>query len=130
MDDLGRYLQNAHHAEPTRFSDDELKHINALAQKRYRQWHWNFGDSPAYDFSRSTRTPGGTIDIRMKVKDGTIQGIRIFGDFFGIDPVSDMEQRLTGCRHDPESIKKILNGIDLERYIKDVTIEQLVHAMF
>lgn len=130
MDDLGRYQQNAHHAESRQFRDEDLMHINTLARERYRQWHWNFGDSPAYDFARSTRTPGGTIDIRMKVKDGTIQGLRIFGDFFGIDPVSDLEQRLTGCRHDPESIKKMLNGIVLERYIKDVTIDQLVHSMF
>ena len=130
MEDLGRYMQEAHHAVLTQFSDDDLKQINDIAQKRYRQWNWNFGDSPAYDFSRSTRTPGGTIDIRMKVKDGTIQGIRIFGDFFGIDPVSDMEKRLTGCCHDPQSIKKILNAVDLERYIKDVTIDHLLHSMF
>ncbi len=130
MDDLGQHMLNAHDALLSQFSDDDLKQINDLAQKRYRQWDWNFGDSPAYDFSRSIRTPGGTIDIRMKVKDGTIQGIRIFGDFFGIDPVSDMEKRLTGCRHAPHSIKKILNAVDLERYIKDVSVDHLVHCMF
>ncbi|WP_320039930.1 lipoate--protein ligase [uncultured Desulfobacter sp.] len=130
MEDLGRYMQKAYQAVLTRFSDDDLKQINDLAQKRYRQWDWNFGDSPAYDFSRSIRTPGGTIDIRMKVKEGTIQRIRIFGDFFGIDPVSDMEKRLTGCRHDHQSIKKILNAVDIERYIKDVTVDQLLHCMF
>lgn len=130
MQDLGRYMQKAYHAIPTRFSDDDLRQINDLAQKRYRQWNWNFGDSPAHDFSRSTRTPGGTIDIRMTVKNGSIQSIRFFGDFFGIDPVRDMEKRLTGCRHAPQSIKKILNAVDLERYIKDVSVEHLVQTMF
>lgn len=130
MEDLGRYIQNAHHAVLTQLNDDDLKQINDLARDKYRQWSWNFGDSPAYDFSRATRTPGGTINIRMKVKDGTIQDIRIFGDFFGIEPVSDIETRLSGCRHDPQSIKDILNAVDLERYIKDVTIDHLTHAMF
>lgn len=130
MDDLGRYMQNAHHAVGTQFNEDDLKQINRLAGEKYRQWHWNFGDSPEYNFSKSTRTPGGTIDIRLEVKDGVIKGVRIFGDFFGIDPLSDIETLLTGCRHDPESIKNILKTVDLERYIKDVTIDHLIHSMF
>lgn len=128
--DLGGNMQKAHSAEPTQFSEDDLRDINDLANKKYRQWDWNYGDSPAYDFSRSTRTPGGTLDIRMKVKDGTIVGIRIFGDYFGVDPVSDIETQLTGCRHHPESIKEILNSVDIERYIKDITTDHLIDSMF
>ena len=130
MKSLGRYMQKAYNAAVTAFSDDDLEQINKLAQETYRQWAWNFGDSPAYDFSRSTRTPGGTIDIRMNVRKGTIQGIRIFGDFFGVDPVSEIETLLTGCRHAPISIKKILNTVDLERHMKDVTIDHMIQAMF
>lgn len=130
MNDLGLYMQTAYQATSVQFNDDQLAKINDLAGQRYRQWNWNFGDSPAYDFSKSMRTPGGTLDIRMKVKQGKIDAIRIFGDFFGVDPVQDLETRLKGCCHDPESIKYALKGVNLEQYIKDVAMDDLIHCMF
>lgn len=130
MDDLGLHMQKFHNAAVTRFCEKDLKQINRLASEKYQQWSWNFGESPAYDFSKSTRTPGGTLDIRMQVKDGTIEDIRIFGDFFGIDPVSDIEALLTDCRHDPQAVKKMLNTVDMQRYIKDVTSDHLIQSMF
>ena len=54
MADLGRYIQKAHHAVLTPLSDNDLKQISEIAREKYRQWRWNFGDSPTYDFSRSS----------------------------------------------------------------------------
>lgn len=130
MADLGGHIQKAHGATATRLSDADRQAIEQLAESKYRQWDWNFGASPAYDFQRSTRTPGGTIDIRMDVDEGIIRGIRIYGDFFGIDDIGDIEARLAGCRHQPDFIKERLSGIEMERYIKDVSVDQLIEAMF
>lgn len=130
MAELGKYIQTAQSATITQFGGADCQAINNLADSKYRLWDWNFGKSPDYDFRRTTRTPGGTIDIHMDVKEGTIQGVRIFGDFFGIDDIADIEARLKGCRHHAQSIRECLSGITMERYIKDVTVDQLTEAMF
>ena len=130
IEDLAAHIRHAHNGRTARLTASERAVIADLAEKRYRRWEWNFGTSPEYNFRKSSRTPGGTIDIRMDVKDGTIRGIRIFGDFFGSADIAELERRLVGCRHRRSALAKRLNGIRLEQYIKDVTPDQLIDTMF
>ena len=130
MEDLTAHIQSAHGARPAVLSAADRSAINHLADTKYRRWEWNFGSSPDYNFRKSTRTPGGTVDIRLDVEEGTIRSIRIFGDYFGTDDIGEIEKRLTGCRHHRRSLKNRLDGIALGKYIRDVTVDQLLDAMF
>ena len=130
MDDLSTHIIDAYDGQKRQLAPADRAAIDDLADRKYRRWAWNFGTSPDYNFRKSTRTPGGTIDVRMDVKEGTIHSIRIFGDFFGTADIKDIESRLTGCRHHRGALEACLADVSLEQYIKDVDVDHLIGALF
>lgn len=129
---LFTWVQKQFSITPASLSQGDRAAITRLAHEKYRswEWNWNFGASPAYNFKKSTRTPGGTLDIRLNVKNGIIRNIRIFGDYFGSSDIREIESRLAGCRHDRDAIFRKLRGIDLSTYIRGISLDALVSAMF
>ncbi|WP_027183178.1 lipoate--protein ligase [Desulfovibrio inopinatus] len=109
---------------------EEVRGIEELAEQRYRSWDWNFGDSPAYNFTRSTRTPGGLLEVHMDVKKGRIEHIRLFGDYFGVRPIGDIEALLVGCPHDRAQLAQRLEKISLDEYLKGVDLSALIDCLF
>ncbi|EGB16314.1 lipoyltransferase and lipoate-protein ligase [Pseudodesulfovibrio mercurii] len=111
-------------------SDDETAVIKTLADRRYRTWDWNFGSSPAYNFSRRTRTEGGLLDVNLYVKKGRILKARLFGDYFGVRDVDALEERLLGCRHERSELEARLADVPLDEYLHDVTLPVLLDCLF
>ena len=66
----------------------------------------------------------------LDVKQGTIQHCQIFGDFFGIGEVSDLEKRLLGIRYDRQAIEEALEGIDVEAYLGGIKKEEFVELLY
>ena len=117
---LMRYVANDQKAESSCLRADEIEGIEKLAEERYRSWHWNYGYSPNYAFERSTKTPGGVLDVRMDVRNGVIANIRLFGDYFGVRDVVELEDTLCGCRHEREALKRRLALVHIDAYIQGV----------
>ncbi|AMK12521.1 MAG: lipoate--protein ligase [Pseudodesulfovibrio sp.] len=111
-------------------SAEEQASIEALAAARYRTWEWNFGSSPAYNFSRRTRTPGGLLDVNMQVKKGLIVKARLFGDYFGVRDIDPLERRIEGCAHERTALEERLSGLPLGEYLNGVTLPVLLDCLF
>jgi lipoate-protein ligase A len=109
---------------------DEEDGIRALVASKYGTWDWNFGSSPAYGFTRSTRTAGGVVEVHLDVQHGHIRTARIFGDFFGVRPVAELEALLSGCRHERQALEERLDPVHTEAYIRDVSPAALVDCLF
>jgi lipoate-protein ligase A len=109
---------------------DEEDGIRTLVASRYGTWDWNFGSSPAYGFTRSTRTAGGVVEVHLDVQHGHIRTARIFGDFFGVRPVAELEALLSGCRHERQALEERLDPVHTEEYIRDVNPAALVDCLF
>lgn len=112
------------------FEADEKTAIDALADERYRSWDWNFGSSPAYGFKRSTRTPGGLVEAHLDVRKGRILRARLFGDYFGVRDIGDIEARLADCPHERAELEARLGGVDLDQYLKGVDLPTLLDCLF
>lgn len=108
----------------------EIQGIRELVASRYGTWEWNFGASPAYSFRRATRTPGGVVEAHLDVRDGRIGAARIFGDFFGVLPVTELEALLRGCRHDRADLAGALEGVLVADYIRDVNLDTFLDCLF
>ncbi len=54
---------------------------------------------------------------------------RIFGDFFGVGDVTDLENALVGCLHDFEHIEEALSEYDLYHYFGDIDRHELIRLM-
>ena len=109
------------------FSEEEKAEIQKLADEKYATWDWNFGFSPNYNFSRAIKIPAGFIEAHIDVtRGGNMEKVKIFGDFFASEPIEDLENQLTGQKHDIGFLKEYLKDIDLTKYFGNVTSEEIL----
>lgn len=127
---LMAYVSHTQQTDSSRLRLDEIEAIEKLSEERYRSWNWNFGYSPKYAFERSTKTPGGVLDVHMDVRNGVIADIRLFGDYFGVRDVVELEDTLCGCRHERAALKRRLALIQIDAYIQGVGDRIFLDCLF
>ena len=111
-------------------TDSDVEAINTLVEEKYGTWNWNFGHSPQYNFQKGIKTNGGHVEINLDVEKGEIKKVKIFGDFFNTRDVSELENILVGAPHEQEHIRQLLTTVGVEKYLSNVTVEELVGGMF
>ncbi|MEK4758887.1 lipoate--protein ligase [Viridibacillus sp. FSL E2-0187] len=111
-------------------TDEDWANIYKLSEERYQQWDWNYGQSPKFNVQRSQRFPSGSIDVRLEVKKGVMEEVHIFGDFFGVGDMADVEQALVGKNYERNVIDEALNAIDVPTYFGGVTKEQFIQLIY
>lgn len=114
--------------QPERYvlRDEDWEIVHDISKERYANWDWNFGKSPKFDVESKRRFPIGTIDVRLNVNKGTITEAKIYGDFFGVGDIQDVEQALVGTRFERTAIREQLMQLDLKHYFGNVELEELV----
>lgn len=106
--------------ETYRLTVDEWRKVLDLRDEKYGNWDWNFGKSPAFNIQRAHRFPVGEIDLRLDVQNGHIKNLKIYGDFFGREPVTAIEEKLAGVRYTPADIGKALENVVIEDYFGQI----------
>lgn len=108
-----------------KLSQEEISEISKLADEKYRKWEWNYGKSGNYNYEKSQRYDFGTVEIAAVVREGTLQEVKIHGDFFGNGEISDLESALRGEILDEKLAERIAAKLDVGYYIKGMTAEEL-----
>ncbi|MDR2574676.1 MAG: lipoate--protein ligase [Desulfovibrio sp.] len=101
---------------PARLGAGDMAAAENLAEKKYRQWDWNYGASPAFTEKKRERFPWGDVEMRLDVRNGVIRACRINGDFFSAAPVGELETLLTGQRREGSALALALAAVDLESF--------------
>ncbi|MCY3035467.1 MULTISPECIES: lipoate--protein ligase [Aerococcus] len=101
-----------------------------LRAERMGNWNWNYGQSPDFDIQGSHKFPFGFVDLRLNVSKGVISQAKIYGDFFGLGEISDVEEALDGVKYDRQAMVDALSDLDLNKYLGDITAEELVDIVF
>ena len=79
-----QHIQDSHKDFiPYELSARDIEAINKMVRERYSTWEWNFGASPAYNFTNRRKFAGGSIEVYLTIVNGIIDRIKIYGDFFG-----------------------------------------------
>ncbi|MGG0410461.1 lipoate--protein ligase [Peribacillus simplex] len=104
--------------------------IHKISEERYQNWEWNYGKSPKFNLQNSHRFAVGSVDIRLEVNRGIIENCKIYGDFFGVGEIADIEQKLTGTRYEKEAISSVLDEIDVCHYFGNVTKEEILSLIY
>ncbi|KML33160.1 lipoate--protein ligase [Rossellomorea marisflavi] len=127
---LLKYIFNDSDVEEYVLTDEDWDRIHALSKERYQNWDWNYGKSPSFNLQHSHRFPVGQIDVRLEVKKGTIENCKIYGDFFGVGNVDEIEEKLTGTRYERSEIEHVLEGMDIQHYFGKVTKEEFIDLVY
>ncbi|CAM3220342.1 lipoate--protein ligase [Vagococcus fessus] len=111
-------------------TEADWKRINEISDQYYRNWDWNYGRSPEFDLVRRERFVIGSVEAKMNVAGGVINDIRIFGDFFGLGEIKDVEDLLRGTKYDKESIREAVEKIDIQKYFGGIQVDDLVQLLY
>jgi lipoate---protein ligase len=109
--------------------EDWIK-IHELSKERYQNWEWNYGKSPKFNSQHSHRFPIGQIDVRLEVNKGVIENCKIFGDFFGVGDVSELETLLNGQKYEKSTIEKALEEVNISHYFGNITNEDFINLIY
>lgn len=127
---LVSYMSKRTKIEKYIFSEEDIKQIEQLKSDVYDTWDWNYGVSPEYNTVKSKRFDEcGEIKVFMVVKNGIIQNIRIYGDFFGCKDVSQLTSLLEGCKLRVEDLRNVLGQCDIEQFFHNFSEEQFLELM-
>jgi len=110
-------------------SKEQIEDINKLYTEKYSTWEWNYGEFPAFDYKNYKRFPFGSIDIRLKIKNGIVEDSKIYGDFFGTEDVSLLENKLKGTKYNREALEKLLINEPLQKYFGQISNEEFVDLL-
>ncbi len=117
-------------AELYTFTPEDVEAITKLKDEKYITWGWNYGYSPKYNFKKAVKTSGGKLEVMLEVKDGIIEKVKFFGDYFNkLDP-TEIENALIGLNHTHAAIEQSLSAFETELYFLNISRQELISALF
>ncbi|MGL4697573.1 lipoate--protein ligase [Enterococcus larvae] len=111
-------------------TEKDWAHINQISDDYYRNWDWNYGKSPSFNLERRHRFPIGSIEVRMDVEDGLIKDIKVYGDFFGLGEINDVEKKLMGIKYEKQAISEAVAEIDVKKYFGNIEKREFIDLLY
>ncbi|WP_028781981.1 lipoate--protein ligase [Thalassobacillus devorans] len=114
-----------------KLTDEDWKAIHQLSEERYQNWEWNYGKSPKFNIQHTKRIEGaGNYDVRLDVAKGIIKNAKIYGDFFGVGDISEIEERLIETKYEKNAIDQALTGVDIPHYLGKISKEDFLNIIY
>lgn len=114
---MNYFLGNLHDAEVYKLTDKDIDEAAVLAEAKYRTWEWNYAYGPEYRFVNKFEFRGEQIECKFIVQEGIIRECILKGT----SVLTELESKLTGCRHMEQDLKKVF----LAENIPDIDIFNL-----
>ncbi len=130
LSELYEFFLSLPDAEKKELSENDIKAAEKLCCEKYEKFEWNFGFSPEFSLVKEKRFTSGNIEIHLQIKDGIIADIKIFGDFFGILPVSELENALIGAEFIGSAVLERIKDIPISDYISGLTSDEFLSLLF
>ncbi|MGD1823642.1 MAG: lipoate--protein ligase [Pleomorphochaeta sp.] len=106
---------------------DIEKKIKNLETQKYSTYEWVYGSSPNSDYSNEMKFSCGTVRINFNIKNGIIADCKFSGDFLDIRDINELATKLNNTKYQLDIIKNKLKDINLNSYLKNVTIDEFIH---
>ncbi|WP_075035779.1 lipoate--protein ligase [Halobacillus dabanensis] len=114
-----------------KLTKEDWDNIHKLADERYKNWDWNYGKSPKFNIQQTKRVEGaGSYDIRLDVIKGYIQNAKIFGDFFGVGDINEIEEILIGTKYERQAISEAIGDTDVSHYLGKISKEDFLDMIY
>ena len=105
--------------EPYTLTAEDMLAVQKLRDGKYVTWAW---------MRRVARCPAGLVTAHLRVKQGCIQAVRFYGDFFGSGPLEELEAAMAGLPLDAQ-LAEALAPLHVEHYMSGITAEELARLL-
>jgi lipoate-protein ligase A len=128
---LKNFLFNSIDMEEYSLTAAEETEVDKIKENVYSQWTWNYGASPPYNIRKVRRIENcGRIEILLEVgKEGVINNICFFGDFFGTDDTGQLAAMLKDHRLEYNELSALLKGVDITRFFHNTNTETFLSLL-
>ena len=113
-----------------KLTEEDWAKVREIQAEGFGNWDWNYGQSPAFAIQMSQKFPFGFVDFRFNVEQGVIKEVKVYGDFFGLGDISDVEDALVGVRFEREAVNQVFENLDFNKYFGRVTAEEILTLIF
>ena len=121
---LKEHILGDENIEPYELTGEDLRKIEEIRNAKYATWEWNYGHSTVYEMTREEKFDSGLVTVHLTAKNGRIEAIRFYGDFFGNGEIEDLERALTGVILD-NRLEDKLKELDLDEYMSGISPSEL-----
>lgn len=111
-------------------TDEDWAAIDKIVEETFDNPEWNWGARSDFELKETKRFKQGTFEFYADVEKGKIKRCQLLGDFFAKKDVQELMADLEGVVFQPAQVAQALGQHDLEAYIADLTIEQLLALLF
>ena len=112
--------------ETTVLKDEDLKEITKIRDEIFALHEWNYGNGSLKNNRKAEKYPCGLVEIALNIQENRIKEIVIEGDFFSELGVAPLCKILEGSECSFEAITKLIDKLDLEKYIKGMEKEVFI----
>lgn len=112
-----------------KFTEEQLNEIKKARDEKQSTWEWVYGKAPDYNIRRDTKYPTGKITVYADVHNSIIKNIKIYGDFFGINDIEDIESLLIGKKYTYKDVLETIKQVDISKYFLGITLEEVAKAI-
>lgn len=111
-------------------TNKEVAAIEHIKNERYDTWEWNYGKSPKFSVKKERYIPGcGTFQLYLNVKNGSIEKIDMFGDYFGNKGKKSLTRKLEGIKLNHDALKNALADEEIEQYFHNLSKEKFIEML-
>nr|WP_318036482.1 lipoate protein ligase C-terminal domain-containing protein [Mycoplasmopsis bovis] len=111
-------------------TEQDWAQVDELVNTKYKNWDWNYGLSPRYEYNRDARLAIGTINFSLAVEGQRIEKIKISGDFFAKKNITELEKSLVGVKLDYDELLSAINKANLDEYFfNNISAEEVVKVI-
>jgi lipoate---protein ligase len=64
------------------------------------------------------------------VDKGIIENCKMYGDFFGVGEVAEIESKLKGIKYEKSQISAVLDEIDVKHYFGNISKEDFLQLIY
>ncbi len=110
------------------FTDKDLYEINKLVDEKYSRYEWNIARSPKGENRFTQKFSFGIFTLNFDVVHGLIENAEISGDFFELQPVNILAEKLNGLKFTKQDVAFALK--DANKYIQNANGQEIADKMF
>lgn len=115
--------------EEITLSESDIKLIEKI-EETYLKEDFIYGKNPNYTIKKKGKTEAGVIEISLELKNNIVKKINMLGDYFLIGDEDEFLQFFRNKSFTKEEFKQVLQTVNINDYIYNLTAEEFLQILF